>query len=450
MKLRLIIFINKLITKICKLFKKNGSVYPGYIIYDVLRQKKILENIKYPKYVIAVTGSSGKGSTTELINYILTKKGYDVCYNKNGSNGVLAATTLILNNCNSKGEFLHEVLLLECDERHLKLIFGKKKMTHLIITNMTRDQPARHGNSDIVFADVLKGIGNNTKLIINADDPLVNRLKYTHKNEVIRYGIGKTKDSYIGSASDLVDYAYCPKCNRKLIYDYYHYGHIGNFHCPICDFKRGNVDFEATDVNLEKKKAKINGKSVLLDKNVLYAVYYTIAAYALCKTIGVEDKDILDVLNENKHESKRGKISSFDGRKLISLESKNENNLSYYQSIKYITDQPGKKSIIIGFNNVSRRHPHNDISWLWDIKFELLNCKNIDKIYCIGRFRYDVAARLSFAGIEEDKLILVDDLERIPDEVREKSVGDIYTMCCIELTGILKRMLEENDENGNG
>ncbi len=447
MKLGLLIFINKLVTKICRLFKKNGSVYPGYIIYDVLRQKKVLEKIKYPKFVIAVTGSSGKGSTTELVNYILTKKGYDVCYNKNGSNGVLAATTLILNNCNLKGEFLHEVLLLECDERHLKLIFGKNKMTHLIITNMTRDQPARHGNYDVVFGDVLKGIGNNTTLIINADDPLVNRLKFTHKNEVIRYGMAKTKDSYIGSNADLTDYAYCPMCNRKLEYKYYHYGHIGNYQCPNCDFGRGKVEYEATDIDLKKQKIKINGELVNLDKNVLYAVYYTLAAYTLCSTIGVKEKDILSILNNNKHESKRGKVSNFDGRTLLSLESKNENNLSYYQTIKYIADQKGKKTIVLGFNNVSRRHPHNDVSWLWDIKFELLNDKNIDKFFCIGKFRYDVAARLSFAGIDIEKIVLVEDMETLPEEIKNKSIGDIYTMCCIELTNIIKNMLED-DENG--
>ena len=67
----LMIFLNKLITKVCKLFGKNGSVYPGYIIYDILKQKKILEKIKYQKMVIAITVSSCKGSTTDLFNLIL-------------------------------------------------------------------------------------------------------------------------------------------------------------------------------------------------------------------------------------------------------------------------------------------------------------------------------------------------------------------------------------------
>ncbi len=442
------VLVNKTVTTICKLFGKNGSVYPGGIVYDVFRQKNILDFVKYPKYVIAVTGSSGKGSTTELINHILSKNGHDVCYNKNGSNGLLGAMTLILNNCNLKGEFKHEILLLECDERHLKLIFNKVKPTHLIITNMTRDQPARHGNSDVVFADVLKGIGQNTTLIINADDPLVNSLKYTHENKIIRYGMAKTKDSYLGTSADVVDYAYCPKCHKKLIYDFYHYGHIGNYKCPNCDFTRGKVDYEATNIDLSNQKIKINNHDVCLDKNVLYAVYYTVAAYTLCQTIGIKEEDILKTLNKDKHESKRAKVSRYDERNLTMLESKNENNLSYYQSIKFITDQKGKKSLIIGFDKVSKRHPHNDISWLWDIKFELLSNKTIDKVICLGRFRYDIATRLTFAGIDNSKILLANKIEELPNIIKNETIGDIYTMACFELTKQMKKVFEgDNNEN---
>ena len=78
-----------------------------------------------------------------------------------------------------------------------------------------------------------------------------------------------------------MDYAYCPKCHKKLIYDYYHYGHIGKYFCPTCDFARGNIDYEATDINLNESTIKLNGDKIHLDKNVLYAVYYTTAAIAL-------------------------------------------------------------------------------------------------------------------------------------------------------------------------
>ena len=56
-------------------------------------------------------------------------------------------------------------------------------MTHIAITNVTRDQPARNGHPDIVFNDILKALDDNTTMILNADDPLLNKLLYERENE---------------------------------------------------------------------------------------------------------------------------------------------------------------------------------------------------------------------------------------------------------------------------
>ncbi|HAB66011.1 MAG TPA: hypothetical protein DCE23_01455 [Firmicutes bacterium] len=446
---RMMILINKLVTKLCKLLKRNGSVYPGFIVYDVFRCRKVLEKIKYPKYVIAITGSSGKGSTTDLVYHILSDAGLKVVYNASGSNGILAATTLILNNCNLKGEFVGDVLLLEADERWLKTIFGKNKMTHLLVTNITRDQPARNGEPNIVFNDILSAVGNDTTLIINADDPLVNRMSYLFTNDKVTYGVDKTKDSYKDKTIEAVDYAYCPKCHTKLVYDYYHYGHIGNYKCTNCGYSRGKVMYEATDIDLKNKSIKINNKDIYINKDVLYAVYYTLAAYTLCSTLGIDEKVIINSINKHKDQNKRGKVRTLDGRSLTMLETKNENNLSYYQSIRYIRNQSGKKTVILGFDNVSRRYHFNDLSWLWDVEFELLNDKNIDKIFIIGRFRYDIMTRLAFTEIDKDKLVLVDDLNTLIKQVKEDSIGDIYTMVCFDMTANIIKLIEDDEHEKN-
>ncbi|MGM9834906.1 MAG: MurT ligase domain-containing protein [Bacilli bacterium] len=444
MRKTLAIIVCKFITFVCKLFGKNGSVYPGEKVFDFI-DSKILDKIEYPKYVIAVTGSSGKGSTTNAIAKILKSNGYDVCYNQNGSNGILAAITLILNNSTLSGKFKHEVLLLECDERHLKLIFNKQKMTHLIITNITRDQPARNGHPDIVFKDIIDAIGNDTHLIINADDPLVNRLSYSHKGKITTYGINKTSESY-KNPNLSVDYAYCPICHKKLVYDYYHYGHIGNYHCPNKDFLRGNVNYLGSNLDLKAKTMLINDNLVNLDKDVLYAAYYTLAAYSLCNTIGLTNENIVKVLNNNHGEAKRGKVYKVYNRDLVMLESKNENNLSYYQSIRYIVSASGKKTIILGFDNVSRRYKFNDLSWLWDVDFELLNNDSIDKIFVIGRFKYDVATRLAYANISKNKIILVDDVNKVLEIVKDQSIGTIYTMVCFDMTAKIKELIVGENE----
>ena len=440
------IIVNKLITLVCKLTGKNGTVIPGTFSYNI--RQNILEKIKYPKYVIGVTGSSGKGTTTNLIAHILKSNGYDVVYNEFGSNGIRGITTTILNNCTIFGRFKHNILLLELDEKHIHLAFRKNKMTHLVITNITRDQPARNGSPDLVYEAIFNCLDGSTKLILNADDPGLMKAKLNYPGEIITYGLDKTIDSFNKKMINSIDNAYCPKCHKKLTYKYYHYGHLGNYYCKNCDFTRGKINYTGKNIDLKMQKMKINNSKVTLNKDILYEAYSTLAAFAVTSEIGLENKKILYALNENIMPPKRGNEYKVGNKTFTLLESKNENALSYYQSLKYIIDKDNKKSVILGFDNVSRRYKFNDISWLWDVEFELLNNNSIDKIFCIGKFKYDVANRLIYANIDPKKIILVDDLSNILNIIIENTKYNIYTMVCFDMTAILKKqILEANNEN---
>lgn len=448
MKTTLLIIYNKLIYRICRLFKRDGSVFPGSLVKK--HDKNILKKIKYPKYVIGITGSSGKGSTTTEIAYILEKNNYKVVWNKNGSNLINAAITLILNNTNPITKKINaDILLMELDESYIKEIFDKNTLTHLLITNITRDQPSRNGHPELILNKIINSIGDDTHIIINADDPFLNRIKYEHHGLITTYGIAKTKYDTTKPINNSVDAAYCPICHTKLKYDYYHTGHIGKYKCTNCDFAREKVNFEADDVNLEKQFFTINDSIYHINKNVFFAVYYTLAAYTLCKTIGLTDESIKKYLNEEIMPSKRMKTYNIDGRTIEMLESKNENNLSYYESLHYIKNIKDKKTIILGFDNVSRRYKLNDISWLYDIDFELLNDNNIDKIFIIGRFRYDVLTRLKYANIPEEKLIVIDKINNIIKKVKNESIGNIYTMVCFDMTEILRKKIMEESHGKN-
>ncbi len=434
------IFLNKFITFICKVCKKNGTSLPGSIIYNYL-DKNILDKINYPKYVIAVTGSSGKGSTSNYIYHILTNNGYTVAYNSYGSNGINGAVTLILNNSNLKGNFKKDVLLLECDERHLKLIFKNKKPTHMVITNITRDQPVRNVSPYNILGEIKKAIGEDTHLIINGDDAIVSELKINYKN-ITTFGLSKTKDSYTKNNQLSLDQTYCPICHQKLEFSYYHYGHLGNYKCPNNDFKRDPIDYEATDISLNKKTMQVKNSIINLNNNALYTCYNELAAYTLTNLIGLKDEEIIPYFNEKALPPKRGKKLMLKDREIIMLESKNENNISYYQSMKYIKDQKGIKTVILGFENVSRRYKENDLSWLYDTDFELLKDKNIDKIFCIGRFKYDVATRLEYAGVDMHKIVMATDLHNLLNLVEKKSKGTIYTMVCFDMTEVIKKLIK--------
>ena len=100
------------------------------------------------------------------------------------------------------------------------------------------------------------------------------------------------------------------------------------------------------NLDLNKCEMKINGNLVHLNKDVFFAAYYTTAAYALCKEIGLTNEQILHSLNENVLESKRLKSLTFDNRCVEMLESKNENNLSYLQSLNYINNHKEDKNCL--------------------------------------------------------------------------------------------------------
>ena len=73
MKTTFSIVLCKFITAICRLFRKNGTVYPGNWVLKF--DKHPLDDIIYPKYVVVVTGSSGKGSTVSMLAHILEGNG---------------------------------------------------------------------------------------------------------------------------------------------------------------------------------------------------------------------------------------------------------------------------------------------------------------------------------------------------------------------------------------
>lgn len=435
------VLANKIINFMSKLLvKKEGSVIGGY--WALKLYPNVLAKIKYPKYVIGITGSSGKTSTTELTYHILTKSGYTVAYNKSGSNAINGIASLILSNTSLRGVFNKDVLLMELDEKYMKEIFKYFSPTHLVITNITRDQPPRNAHPYNIYNEISKVINDKIHLVLNADDPLVKRLSLNHNGKVTFYGIDKNSYSTAPILNN-IDAAYCPVCHSKLKYNFYQYGHIGDYKCENCDFKRGKLDFFAHNIDIKNREIFINKEQISLPSNFLYSVYFTLAAYSLTSVLGIKNENILNALNIDKLKPKRLKIYSLNNRKWQMLASKNENNLSYKQSIDYIIKEPGYKTIILGFENSSRRYLENDLSWLWDIDFEDLNNKKIDKILIVGRFKYDVLTRLMYANINKDKLILIEDTNNIIPILKNKTKGTIYSMVCFDMEIILKSLLEK-------
>ncbi|MEG0456860.1 MAG: Mur ligase family protein, partial [Oscillospiraceae bacterium] len=160
----------------------KGSSLPGEIALKICPD--ILKRITLPKYVIAVTGSNGKTSTTEMISHVLRENGMIVAHNKEGSNQIEGVTTMLLRNCNLKGVVQSDAAIIESDERYARKTFKYFTPTHFIITNLYRDQSTRNGHPFWIYNIIKEAINDETTLVLNANDPLVSLFGKDRKNVI--------------------------------------------------------------------------------------------------------------------------------------------------------------------------------------------------------------------------------------------------------------------------
>ncbi len=108
-----------------------------------------------------------------------------------------------------------------------------------------------------------------------------------------------------------------------------------------------------------------------------YMMYNTLAAFAAASLLGVAPESIVRSISD--YTLQNGRIVRFAiGRHPgVLLASKHENSVSYDQSLRAAVAGGRPKTVIIIVDAVSRKYFTSDVSWLWDIDFELLKSENV-------------------------------------------------------------------------
>lgn len=436
------ILIGKILIFLGKILKR-GSVLPGNLALRI--DKNLLYKFKMPKTVIAVTGSSGKGSTTKMLASIYRKMGYSVCHNSSGSNlryGIL--TTLI--ECSSlTGKIKRDVVIVEVDERYTKYIFPAIKPQTVVITNITRDQPPRQGNFDMVFEEIKKAITPEMNLILNADDPYLQKFVINNKNKTFYYGILKNKYSTSKAKFENLNLTYCPKCNHKLIYNFYHFENIGDYKCDNCGFSHPINDISVKKIDYENNYIILDdGIKLKIPFSMLFAVYNVLATYSVLISLNNDKNKVAQLLNMTVEKDKHFNSIEKDDRVVYTLNNKNENSTTFNQSLLFIDRDRNPKTIVIGWKEISRRYKFNDLSWLYDINFELLNKQKIEKIVCVGLEQYDIATRIKLAGIDTKKIICFKNIDDATNFLKKKTKENIYAILNFDLVDPFTNNMKED------
>ncbi len=420
------ILICKIASFLLKLFGR-GSNFPGELL--IRFNKDALSYFKLPELVIAVTGSAGKGSTSSIIADTLRSDGYKVVHNRFGSNMVPGILSLLIENSKLDGTIKGNAVVIEVDERYTKKIFDKLKPRYVVITNICRDQPPRHGHFDLVFDKLKNALTNDMHLILNGDDPYLQKFNLNKEYNVTYYGINKNKYSYKTNKFNNINMYYCPVCNSKLKYNYYHFEATGDYYCESCDFKKPYINYMATSIDLDNSIMTINKKNkIFINFNILYYAYNILAAYSICSLINMKEENICKYISNMANNTKLNNSYKYNDRNVYVMNNKNENSTTFNEAVLFTENHNVKKTIVIGWKEISRRYKFNDMSWLYDIEFELLNNKLTDKVICVGPQRYDIATRIKYAGFKDNQIKIYSSLEEAEKMIKNTSKGDIFAI----------------------
>jgi len=417
----------------------RGSSLPGKITLKIFPD--ILRCLKLPETIIAVTGSNGKTTTTELIVHALKANGANVSWNREGSNQTEGIATLLLRVSSLTGNVLCDAIVMECDERYAKKIFEMVKPTILLVTNLCRDQLTRNGHQEFIedcLRSAISAAGNDVHLILNTDDPYVAALITQGDTSIVsRFGIdigqsgqgdgnfwaltqpkgvgGVTKNTHTGMYDDG---AFCPVCKARMTYSYRITGHYGNYKCTVCSFKRHDPDFSLTDGMLKLKFPSITN------------LYNFCAAVAVAEAAGIRTDESVRVLDDYQLKSGRVLSLSIGDREGFLLLSKHENSFAYDTSLNWIIEQKKPCTVIILVDSISRKYYTSETSWLWDINFDLLADENVKNVVLAGRYINELAARFALSKVDREKIGYIADLSGLYENVKDNTTGDIYALTC--------------------
>lgn len=435
MKLIIAILIVRILSWAGKLLGK-GTDLPGKIVLKIYPH--ILEKINCTGRVLAITGSNGKTTTANMVAHVFRENGYRVVNNGLGSNMTSGIVTTLLNACSLSGRVCTDYVILEVDEAYARFIFSDLRVDYFLVLNLLRDQVVRNGHPDLVFAKIAEAIAKcpEMTLILNAHEPLSQKLAYG--NKTVYFAMEKTERSTAHCVSGTHDAKICPCCFHSMEYDYFHYNHLGQFHCTFCDYASHVPDYIGTEVDFTHQTLQVNGQTMEVSYNTTFNMFNTVAAAALCERAGLPLSKFAAHIKS--FQGAKGRLDSFtfEGRNVVLMMTK-QNAASLDQSISYVLEQPGEKSVVLFINNVLYLD-YKDISWLYDVAIERLKGR-VQKVLCTGNRALDAAVCVRAAGFDEEELQYEHALSKVKEAFRN-TIGDIYILAASAF-GHEGRIIEE-------
>ena len=389
-----------------RVLRRNATYFPGVVALKVCPD--FLGQVGKPRDIIAVTGTNGKTTVSNLIADVLTDRGYKVLTNRLGSNVAAGIATALLTGSTVFGKGRYDTAVLEIDERSSKRIYPYVKPKLLVVTNLFRDSIMRNAHPAYIAWFLEQAVPRETKLVLNADDLISCRI--APENDRVYFAVDRLKTDVVECINLINDLQICPVCSGELQYEYRRYHHIGKAHCKDCGFASPEPDYLGTDVDTENMTMTVRdsrGESAVypLLSDSVFNIYNVVTVAAALREFGLSHAEIAESLGKTKIVETRYNVRQAGKVRIVMQMSKDKNALARSRAFDYISQLPGEKEIILMMNCLAdQRHWSENTTWLYDCDFEFLAREGIRRIVCTGPRARDYYLRLLLAGVPEEKL----------------------------------------------
>ena len=409
----------------------GGTTYPGVVARRVDPKVLAKLSLRLSRGSVGITGTNGKTTTTRMVSDILRSAGVRVANNSTGANLVTGVTATLVSDSSLFGKPSSEMGLFEVDEASVPKVAAEVDLSLLAVLNLFRDQLDRYGElayTAKVIASAFPDLPADGTVILNADDPLVASLGRGAKRPIF-FGV---EDPALdtGTLQHIADSKDCPICGTALLYDAVYFGHVGVYRCPNCSFARPEPSYKATQVRMDGPE----GTNFLLttpegDHEAriglpgLYNVYNALAAAAVAGEAEVGVETIVRGLEE--FGGAFGRVERVRARDKEVFLLLIKNPVGFNEILRTFVASPADaagathaRHVLIAIND--NHADGRDVSWLWDVDFEMLAGKAGTRFSVSGIRAEDMAVRLKYAElpvgavISDRKEALLSALEATP------------------------------------
>ncbi|MBO4235188.1 MAG: DUF1727 domain-containing protein [Firmicutes bacterium] len=402
----------------------EGSHFPGQLALKICPY--FLSRAARPNLVIAVTGTNGKTTLSNMLSDVFQHAGYTVISNRWGSNMEPGVASILSENSTLSNRSRAQVAVVEVDEKSSKRIYSRITPDYLVCTQFTRDSMMRNAHPYYIFDFVNNNLPNGVKMILNADDLISSSLK--KENPRAYYSIAKQPFDVL-KKSLVNDAKVCPICNSPLTYDYTRYDHIGYAHCDKCGFTSPEADYVLTDMDYEKRIIRINCKGTSHEFHMvsdgIFNTYDQLAAISLFVEYGLDIEKIKSAFEDLHVVESRYMTDEIDGVEFTSNMTKSLIAPACSAIFDYITSRPKEKEIVLFIEDP---HTIDNNAYMYETDFEYFNNPSVNKIIIVGKRPQEFYLRFLFAGVPKEKMVQLGSIEEIDKHLSFKRGTAIYLL----------------------